>query len=151
MSEPRRRAPRFQSAGWRVGNAIANAFARAGIGPVHELTTIGRKTGRRYRVPVVPVEQDGKLWLVAPYGTVGWVRNARAAGRVGLRHGRTAREYAIREAGPREAGPVLKRYVGVASRTRAHFEAGKDAPVEAFVAEAQRHPVFELTPLGTDD
>ena len=48
---------------------------------------------------------------------------------------------------PDEAGPVLKRYVAVATKTRACFEATKDSPVEDFVAEADRHPVFELMPV----
>lgn len=100
--------------------------------------------------PVVPVELDGSSWLVAPYGTVSWVRNARAAGRVHLRHGRTSCDYTIREASADEAGPVLKRYVSIASRSRAQFQATKDAPTEEFVAEADRHPVFELTPVTGD-
>jgi hypothetical protein len=97
---------------------------------------------------VVPVELDGKRWLVAPYGTVSWVLNARAAGRVALRHGRKTRDYSIREASPGEAGPVLKRYVALAAISRPYFRAGKDAPVEDFAAEADQHPVFELTPLA---
>jgi hypothetical protein len=99
---------------------------------------------------VVVVEQDEKRWLVAPYGPVSWVRNARAAGRVTLRRGRNTAEYAVREVGAEEAGPVLKRYVGIATRTRACFEAGMDSPVEDFVAEAHLHPVFELVPLDHD-
>jgi hypothetical protein len=76
------------------------------------------------------------------------VHNARAARQVTLRHGRDRHDYAVREVRPEEAGPVLKRYVGIASRTRAYFQAGRDSPVEEFVAEAHRHPVFELTPLS---
>lgn len=41
---------------------------------------------------------------------------------------------------PEEAGPVLKRYVAVATATRPYFQADKDAPVEKFVAEVDRHP-----------
>ena len=133
-----------------MGNAIGGMFARAGIWPIHLLTTRGRRTGRRHNTPVVPVEHDGRRWLVAPYGVVSWVHNARAAGQVTLRHGRDRRDYAIREVRPEEAGPVLKRYVGIASRTRAYFQAGRDSPVEEFVAEAHRHPVFELSPLSED-
>jgi deazaflavin-dependent oxidoreductase (nitroreductase family) len=141
----------FRSRGWRVGNAMVSVLARAGIGPIWLLTTRGRKTGRPHTVPVVVVEQDGRRWLVAPYGAVSWVHNARAAGRVTLRRGRDRGEYAIAEVRrPGEAGPVLKRYVAVASRTRASFQASKDAPVAEFVAEAHRHPVFELTPLSKD-
>ena len=76
-----------------------------------------------------------------------WVHNARAAGRVTLRRRLDTRAYTIREVAPREAGPVLKRYVGIATATRPYFQAARDAPVEDFVAEADRHPVFELTPI----
>jgi hypothetical protein len=100
--------------------------------------------------PVTIVEYAGKRWLVAPYGAVPWVHNARAAGRVSLSRRLDTRHYAIREASAVEAGPVLQRYVGVATATREYFHADKDAPVEQFVAEASRHPVFELIPIGSD-
>jgi len=134
----------------RVGNVITGLLARVGIGPVHLLTTRGRKTGQAHTNPVLPVEHAGKRWLVAPYGAVPWVHNARAAGRVSLRHGRTTRDYAIREVSPSEAGPVLKRYVAIAGIARPYFRAGKDSPVDDFVAEADLHPVFDLTPLAED-
>ena len=140
--------PRFKSPRWRLGNAFVSLLARAGIGPIHLLTVPGRRSGRPHTVPVVLVTQDDSRWLVAPYGAVSWVRNARAAGRVSLRRGAEAGDYAVREARPDEAGPVLKRYVAVAGRTRASFQASPDAPVTEFVAEAHRHPVFELIPLG---
>jgi hypothetical protein len=99
---------------------------------------------------VVPVDYDGKRWLVATYGAVAWVHNARAGGRVRLRYGRARREYATREVSADEAGPVLKRYVAIATKTRAQFEATPDSPVEDFVAEADRHPVFELVEAGSE-
>ena len=74
----------------------------------------------------------------------------RAAGRVTIRRGRGRRDYAIREVGPDEAAPILKRYLGIAGATRPYFQASKDSPVEDFIAEAHRHPVFELTSLHTD-
>jgi hypothetical protein len=67
-----------------------------------------------------------------------------------LRYGRASAEYATREVEADEAGPVLKRYVAVATKTRAQFQATKDSPVEDFVAEAARHPVFELIPVPAD-
>lgn len=131
----------------RVGDAIFSMLARTGVGPAHLLTTRGRKTGRPRTNPVVLVQQDRQRWLVAPYGPVSWVLNARAAGRVTIRRGRDSREYAIRELPPTEAAPILKRYVRFASATRPYFQAGKDSPLEDFVAEAHRHPVFELVPV----
>jgi deazaflavin-dependent oxidoreductase (nitroreductase family) len=131
-------------------NNVVMLLARLGIGPFHLLTTRGRKSGRLLTVPVTLVEEGGRRWLVAPYGVVGWVHNARAAGRVRLRRGRTTGEYAIREVGPEEAGPVLKQYIRVASATRPYFEATLESPVEGFAAEADRHPVFELIPVNQD-
>jgi hypothetical protein len=72
--------------------------------------------------------------------------DARAAGTVTLRRGRQRHAYTVREATPAEAAPVLKRYVTIATRARHRFAATIDAPVEAFIAEATEHPVFELQP-----
>jgi deazaflavin-dependent oxidoreductase (nitroreductase family) len=134
--------------GRHAENTIMSALVRAGLVPrSYLLTTRGRKTGRPRTNPVVPVEHDGRRWLVAPYGPVSWVHNARAAGRVTLTRRRDTREYAIREVAPEQAGPILKRYVRIATATRRYFLATRDSPVEDFVTEADRHPVFELTPV----
>ena len=87
------------------------------------------------------MEHDGRRWLVAPYGPVSWVLNARAAARVSLTRRRDTRDYIVREVAPEEAGPILKRYVRIAPAIRRYFQATK---------EAGRHPVFELTPAGED-
>lgn len=135
--------------GRRMGDAILGVPVRAGLVPsTYMLTTRGRKTGRLLTHPATVVEEDGRRWLVAPYGAVSWVHNARAAGRVTLGRRGGRRDYAVREVGAGEAGPVLKRYVAVATATRPYFAADKDAPVEDFVAEADRHPVFELLPVS---
>lgn len=134
----------------RAGNAIFSLLTRAGIGPAHLLTTRGRRTGRPRTNPVILVQQDGQRWLVAPYGAVSWVLNARAAGRVALRRGRASRDYTIRELPPAQSGPILQRYIRIAPAARPYFQAGKDSPTADFIAEADRHPVFELTPVGED-
>ena len=130
-----------------MGNALVALLARLGIGPIQLLTTRGRASGRPHTNPVVPVEFGDKTWLVAPYGPVSWVHNARASGTATLRYGRIKRDYSVREVSAAEAGPVLQRYIAVATKTRPWFDANKDSPVEDFIAEANRHPVFELTPL----
>jgi deazaflavin-dependent oxidoreductase (nitroreductase family) len=139
------------SRGRRVGDAVMSVLVRAGLVPsTYLLTTTGRKTGRSLTHPATVVEQEGRRWLVAAYGPVSWVHNARAAGRVTLGRRGDRRDYAVREVPAEEAGPVLKRYVGVATATRPYFGADKDAPVEDFVAEADRHPVFELRPINEE-
>jgi deazaflavin-dependent oxidoreductase (nitroreductase family) len=133
--------------GRRVGDAIIGTFVRAGLVPhSYMLTTKGRKTGRWRTTPVTLVERDGRRWLVAPYGPVSWVHNARAAGRVSVSRRGHRLEYTVREVSAAEAGPILKDYVQLARPTRPYFDAEPEAPVERFVAEAGRHPVFELTP-----
>lgn len=149
---PSRSARRFRpSRARRVGDAVMSVFIRAGLVPrTYLLTTRGRKTGRTRTNPVTVVHHDGKRWLVAPYGAVSWVRNARADpdGGVVVRRWRDKREYAFREVSDAsQAGPVLKEYVRIAAATRPYFLASKDAPVEDFVAEADSHPVFELEPV----
>ena len=99
---------------------------------------------------MVLVEHDGRRWLVAAYGPVSWVHNARAAGRVSLTRRRDTRDYTVREASPAEAGPVLRRYVRISPSTRPYFHAARDSAVEDFITEAHRHPVFELLPAGED-
>jgi deazaflavin-dependent oxidoreductase (nitroreductase family) len=126
-----------------------SALVRAGLVPrSYLLTTRGRKTGRPRSNPVVPVEHDGRRWLVAAYGPVSWVHNARASGRVTLTRRSDTRDYTIREVPPETAGPILKRYVHIAPATRRYFQATRDSPVGDFITEAGRHPVFELTPVG---
>jgi len=133
----------------RAGDSLMGPLIRLGLVPhSYLLTTRGRKTGQLRTTPVTLVETHGRRYLVAPYGPVSWVLNTRAAGRVGIaRRGREV-ECTVREVPPAEAGPVLKQYVRLARPTRPYFRARTDAPVEEFVAEAGRHPVFELTVLG---
>ena len=128
-----------------------SALVSAGLVPhSYLLTTQGRRTGRARKNPVLVVEHDGRRWLVAQYGAVSWVHNARAAGHVRLTRRRDTRDYAIREVDGTEAGPLLQRYVQIASATRKYFQADQNYPVKSFIAEAGQHPVFELTPIGPD-
>jgi deazaflavin-dependent oxidoreductase (nitroreductase family) len=132
----------------RLANTLITPLIRLGVAPrgAYLLTTIGRKSGRRYTTPVVVVEHAGERWLVAPYGERGWVKNARAAGRVELtRRGRTQRVEVAEVPAP-ERAPILRAYVRAVPVTRRFFAAGPGAPLEAFEAEAARHPVFRLSP-----
>ncbi len=117
----------------RVGNAVFSTLPQ---------------TGRLRATPVILVRQDQQRWLVAPYGAVSWVLNARAAGRVTLRRGHDSRDYTIRELPPGESGPVLQSYLRTAPAARPDLLAGKGAPVADFIAEAGRHPVFAVTAVS---
>ncbi|HCG03020.1 MAG TPA: nitroreductase family deazaflavin-dependent oxidoreductase [Chloroflexi bacterium] len=131
---------------FRLENHILKLLLRSGLklGTTYILSVKGRKTGAAHSTPVVIVETDGKRYLVAPYGPVNWVRNARAAGTVNLTRGGQSETLHLVEVEPEESGPILKKYLGIASATRRYFHAKPDSPVEDFVAEAPGHPVFRL-------
>jgi len=132
----------------RLLNGLVRPLARLGLAPhVYVLTVPGRKTGEPHSTPVRLIENGGR-WLVAPYGEVGWVRNARAAGTVTLARRRRSETLALEEVDPEEAAPVLREYVQKVPVVRPYFEAGKGAPLEAFAADAARHPVFRLGSAG---
>lgn len=130
----------------RLLNSVVTGLIRLGAAPHHDvlLTTVGRRSGLERTTPVTLVEDADGRWLVAPYGAVAWVHNARAAGTVRLRRGRHAETCTITEVGPDEAAPVLKAYLGEVPIVRPFFGVGPDASLAEFEAEAARHPVFRV-------
>jgi deazaflavin-dependent oxidoreductase (nitroreductase family) len=128
----------------RLANALIRGLLRLGLGPprTYLLTVPGRKTGRPFTTPVTLVESNERRWLVAPYGEVSWVRNVRAAGRATLARGRRSESVTVTPLGPADSAPVLRRYITEIPITRPYFDVRPDSPIEAFVAEAPRHPVF---------
>jgi deazaflavin-dependent oxidoreductase (nitroreductase family) len=132
----------------RVVNEVVKGLLRVGLGPRHTylLTAPGRRTGRLYSTPVTLVEDGGQRWLVAPYGEVAWVRNARASKEVTLSRGRRFERVVLFDVEPAEAAPVLKRYATQVPITRPFFDVKPDSSLDAFAAEASRHPVFRLVP-----
>ena len=134
------------SPGRRAANRLVRLLLKLGLmpGPTYLLTVSGRRTGRPMSTPVTLVEEGNSRWLVAPYGDVAWVRNARAAGQVTLSRGGRSETLPIRELNATEAAPVLQHYVTRVPITRPYFDAKPGSPVAAFEAEAPRHPVFQL-------
>jgi deazaflavin-dependent oxidoreductase (nitroreductase family) len=132
----------------RLGNALSAAMIRLGIGPagMHLLRVRGRKTGLPRTTPVNLVEYGGRRWLVAPYGEVAWVRNARAAGEAELLRGSAVERARLREATAEEAAPVLRSYLRqLRLVVGSYFDVTPASSDAAFAAEASRHPVFQLT------
>ncbi len=130
----------------RAFNVVARTAIRVGIAPPSSyiLSTRGRKSGELRSTPVSIVKREGSRWLVAPYGHVGWVHNARAAGRATLSRGSRSEDVAVTEVSAVEAAPVLRAYLRKYPVVAPFFDAGWSASVEEFVAEAARHPVFRI-------
>jgi len=136
----------------RLENAIISAAIRLGIAPkgMHLVAVRGRTTGELRETPIEPIEMDGKRWLVAPFGEVNWVRNARKAGEVRLRRGRKVKHVKVRESDPGESAPVLQAYLK-RGYTGDYFDACPTSPLSDFEAEAHKHPVFMvLGPASLD-
>ena len=131
----------------RFVNRVMIRLNRWGIAAPNSyvLTVRGRKTGKTYTAPVLLVEESDRRWLVSPYGEVSWVRNARAAGEVTLSRKGRLETLQIRAANPQESAPILKQYIQREKIVQPYFDVAPDASLEAFAAEAPRHPVFQLT------
>lgn len=127
-------------------NVVVGPLSRLGLAGrrTYVLTVRGRKTGTPYSTPVLLVE-DADRWLVAPYGEVGWVRNARAAGEVEISRRGRSETLRIEEATPAQAAPVLGQYLKSVSVARPFFDVNTASSLEEFATEAPRHPVFRLT------
>lgn len=131
----------------RFVNAMMTRMIRWNIAPARTylLTVRGRKTGKPYSTPVTLVEKEDKRWLVAPFGEVNWVKNARAAGEVSLFRSGVTETCKIQELGPKESAPILKEFINLEGGiVRPYFDVQPDSPLEAFEAEASGHPVFLL-------
>jgi deazaflavin-dependent oxidoreductase (nitroreductase family) len=130
----------------QLGNVLIAPLARLGLAGkrTHILTTVGRKTGRKYSTPVMLVFLNGQRWLVAPYGERTWVKNARAAGEVELTRALRTARVRVQEVDPQTAAPILREYLRKTPVTKQFFAADKDARLEEFAAEAPRHPVFRI-------
>ena len=132
----------------RLVNSFIKGVLRLGLGlpNTYLLTTRGRKSGKLYTTPVALVEQNGERWLVAPYGEVNWVKNARAAGEVTLTRKGKNEVLHVQPINVNESGWILKAYVRQQPITQPYFDARPESPDAAFTAEAARHPVFKLIP-----
>lgn len=131
----------------RISNAVVTALLRRGVklGGNVLLTVPGRTSGEPRTTPVTILEWNGERWLQSPFGDVNWVRNLRAAGRATLTRGRDVEPISVVELSPAEAAPVFKGTIAsYPSLVREYFDVTPESSLEAFAAEAHRHPMFRV-------
>src|SRR5262245_12473620 len=132
--------------GRRVANLLVRGLLACGVPLPHTylLAVRGRQSGLLRKTPVTLVEDDRGRYLVAPYGEVNWVRNAKAAGKVQLKRGSRWEAVRITEVAPAEAAPILKTYLRRVSIVRPFFDVTPESSLADFEREAPRHPVFRV-------
>ena len=163
--------PRQRVAGriLRLFNPLARRLISAGMptgAPNVLLTVRGRRSGQLRTTPVGMLELDGRWFVQACYGESGWVGNLRAAGEASI-EGRghqgvsvEATELPVDEAGailrhalePFRQLRFLRAVLGQEARPPLMIQCAWgfriDDTLEECVAEARRHPLFELRPMS---
>ena len=128
-------------------NAFAKGLLRLGIptGSVILLMVPGRRTGQPRSTVLNLHVENGRRYLVSPYGQVGWVQNVRAAGgRARIKSRGRTEDVRPQELPPTQAAPILKYYAEHFKVVTPYFDAKPGDPVERFAAEADKHPFFEI-------
>jgi deazaflavin-dependent oxidoreductase (nitroreductase family) len=126
---------------------VFGALVGLGLGLRHNylLEVRGRTSGRTFATPVNVLTLDGHRFLVAPRGETQWVRNARAAGRVSLKRGRSREVFTLRELADDEKPEILRQYLDSFKTTvQRYFPVPAGSPAAAFRPLTARYPVFEL-------
>jgi len=104
------------------------------------LTIRGRATGRKYTMPVLPLEYEGRRYLVAPRGNTHWARNLRAVGEGDLRlHGRKI-HFKATEIPTSQRAPLVAAYVQQHGKKYGGFVAKEFE----MMPDPADHPVFLL-------
>ncbi len=120
----------------RVANPV---WLRVGISS--ELQVTGRRTGAPVRVTVVPVEVEGRQYVVSFAGTSHWVRNLRASTSCGLRRkGRPGTFIATEIAGPERDAAIAAYRARLPGPFRRDFDRRP---------AADDHPVFRVDRTGS--
>jgi len=107
----------------------------------------GRKSGEWRRTPVNLLTIGDDQYLVAPRGHVQWTHNMRAAGGGRLVLGRKTEEFTATEVADAAKVPILRAYL---KRWKAEVGiffggVGPDSTEEQLLAEAPKHPVFQIS------
>lgn len=118
------------------------------IGSMHILSVPGRQSGAMRSTPVSVLSVDGRRYIVAGLNEADWVRNARAAGRGILRHGRREENVTLVELPGADRAPILRTFPLLVPHGVMFFQRlyGVAAEPDAFAGLADLCPVFRVEP-----
>jgi hypothetical protein len=86
------------------------------LGDVHTLEVDRRNAVDPQRIPVIPVEHEGSLFVVSTRGESDWVKNVRKAGKVRLGQKGNFETYVVTEVPADERADILLAYRKKAGR-----------------------------------
>ncbi|MBE3074937.1 MAG: nitroreductase family deazaflavin-dependent oxidoreductase [Actinobacteria bacterium] len=110
------------------------------LGDVHTLEVDRRNAVDPQRVPVIPVEHKGSLFVVSTRGESDWVKNIRAAGKVRMGQKGNFETYAVTEVPAAGSADILTAYRKKAGReVNGYWKRLPGRP---------DHPTFKLTPCS---
>jgi deazaflavin-dependent oxidoreductase (nitroreductase family) len=119
---------------WFVRNVFNPLAMRFGISGSQTLVVAGRSSGRPMRVPVIPVDHDGRRYVVSTRGESDWVKNLRAAGGGELHRRGHAHRFAADEVAVADRSPVIAAYRAAVGRQVEGYFTKLPDPAD--------HPVF---------
>jgi deazaflavin-dependent oxidoreductase (nitroreductase family) len=126
----------YRKSGFFNNRVMNPLLASLGLAP--SIRIRGRTSGKLYTMPVLPLDYQGKRYLVAPRGDTQWARNLRAAGTGDLRiHGHTE-HFRATEIPARDRRPLVDAYV----RQNGAKYGGFVAKEFAALPNPEDHPVF---------
>ena len=133
-------APPYRTSGF-FNNRVMNPLMTA-LGLAPTLTVRGRTSGRSYTMPVLPLDYEGKQYLVAPRGNTHWARNLRSVGEGELRRGGRKVHFTATEIPVAQRGPLVMAYVQKYGPKYGGFVAKEFAALP----DPADHPVFLIEP-----
>lgn len=122
-------------------NRIMNPLLTA-LGLAPALTVRGRTSGRSYTMPVLPLDYEGKQYLVAPRGNTHWARNLRSVRECEVRSGGRKAHFRATEIPVAQRGPLVAAYVEKYGPKYGGFVAKEFAALP----DPADHPVFLIEP-----
>ena len=120
-------------------NKVMNPLLTA-LGLAPSLIIRGRTSGHTYTMPVLPLDYEGRRYLVAPRGNTHWARNLRALGEGDLRIGGRRIHFKATEIPASQRAPLVAAYVQQHGKKYGGFVAKEFAAMP----DPADHPVFLL-------
>ena len=132
------KAAPYRKSGFFNNKVISPLLTTLRLAP--SLTIRGRASGRKYTMPILPLEYEGRRYLVAPRGNTHWARNLRAVGEGELRLGGRRIPFKATEIPVSQRAPLVAAYVQQYGKKYGGFVAKEFE----LMPDPADHPVFLL-------